>query len=49
VTLPLSQALQADGRDRNVALENANTAIDALQTNRAEADNVLASEIRRDM
>ena len=43
VTLPLSQALQAEGIDQTVALENANTVINALKMKRAEADDVFAS------
>ena len=43
VTLPLSQSMQAEGIDQTVALENANTVINALKMKRAEADDVFAS------
>ena len=43
LTLPLSQALQAEGIDQTVALENANIAIAALKMKRAEAIDVFAS------
>ena len=43
LTLPHSQALQAEGIDQTVALENANVVIAALKMKRAEAIYVFAS------
>jgi len=42
LTLPLSQALQAEGTDLTVATEHANSVINALQEKRTEAEATFA-------